>query len=86
MKEYYETLVKRTFKVLYIYEDNIDNFKKYVESLVDELSGNFEFEQLCQVKFKLNSLLYIELNHGKVRKTVFECVDIISKLIKNWGD
>ena len=44
MKEYYETLVKRTFKVLYIYEDNIDNFKKYVESLVDELSGNFEFE------------------------------------------
>lgn len=86
MKEYYNRLINRIFKALRIYEDNTDDFKRYLSSLVLELSGNLEFEQLCQVKFKLNALIINDITHDEVRKTIFECIDIVSKIIKNWGD
>jgi len=86
MKEYYNRLINRIFKALRIYEDNNSDFKRYLSSLVLELSGNLEFEQLCQVKFKLNALIINDVTHDEVRKTIFECIDIVSKIIKNWGD
>lgn len=86
MKEYYNRLINRIFKALRIYEDNNSDFKRYLSSLVLELSGNLEFEQLCQVKFKLNALIINDVAHDEVRKTIFECIDIVSKIIKNWGD
>lgn len=86
MKEYYVRLINRIFKALRIYEDNNDDFKRYLSSLVIELGGNLEFEQLCQVKFKLNSLIINDVKHEEVRKTIFECIDVVSKIIKNWGD
>ena len=86
MKEYYVRLINRIFKVLRIFEDNNADFKRYLSSLVLELSGNTEFEQLCQVRFKLNALIINEVKHEEVRKTVFECIDIVSKIVKNWGD
>ena len=86
MKEYYVRLINRIFKALRIYEDNNDDFRRYLSSLVIELGGNLEFEQLCQVKFKLNSLIINDVKHEEVRKTIFECIDVVSKIIKNWGD
>lgn len=86
MKEYYVQLINRIFKALRIYEDNNADFRKYLSSLVLELGGNLEFEQLCQVKFKLNGLILNDVKHEEVRKTVFECIDIVSKIVKNWGD
>lgn len=81
-KEYYNNLIDRIFNILYIYEENIDLFETYVKSLVFELSGNEDFFEIQQIRFRLNALLLNNINHEDVRKTVLKSVNIIDRIIK----
>lgn len=84
IKKYYINLINRIFNVLYIYETNISIFDEYVESLVFELSGNDDFEEIQQIKFKLNALLKNEVSHKDVRRVVLKSVNILDRLLSNW--
>lgn len=81
-KEYYNNLIDRIFNILYIYEENISLFETYVKSLVFELSGNEDFFEIQQIRFRLNALLLNNINHEDVRKTVLKSVNIIDRIIK----
>lgn len=86
MKKYYIKLIDRIFAALYLYENEIDNFQKYVSTLCFELSGIQDNPSVFQIRFKLTALTVNEVTHSQVRKTVFECIDLIDKIVENWSD
>lgn len=57
---YYSDLINRVFKVLCLYESNSPTYKSYVETLCFELSGNIDFAQTEQMRFKLMALIINE--------------------------
>lgn len=73
--------------MLPIYEEEIEHFPKYVESLYVEMRGNVDRVEMLQIAYKINGLLEIEeLEHDIVKKTVFECIDILDKILSRWED
>ena len=67
IKKYYADLVNRVFNVLYIYENDMSAFEEYVKSLTFELSGNEDFSEIQQIRFKLNALLLNDICHSFFR-------------------
>lgn len=85
-KQYYIDLVGRIKKIINIYECDKEHFMKYTQSLCLELGGNDEFAQMLQIKFKLLALIKEDVGHYLVRKTMFECMDIVNKILSNWEE
>lgn len=85
-KKYYISLVNRLFNVLYTYEENIDSFEEYTNSLIFELSGNNEFVEIQQIRFKLNALLVNVIGHSDVRKVILKSVNMVDKILSNWKE
>ena len=84
-KQYYIVLINRIYKILPLFEENMDNFKKYIQTLYVELSGNKDFQEIVQIKYKIKGLVELEANHEMVRRTVFECISILDRLITMLG-
>lgn len=84
---YLKFLYGRVFKILYMQEDKDPNLNKYLESLLMELTGNlnlieairYDGDFLCLLN-KIQFLIDNNSNHRIVKKTIFECVNIIQKL------
>jgi hypothetical protein len=86
IKKYYADLVNRVFNVLYVYENDIDSFETYVKSLTFELSGNEDFSEIQQIRFKLNALLLNDIVHSDVRHAVLKSISILDKILSNWKE
>lgn len=86
MKKYYIKLIDRIFAALYLYENEIENFPKYVDTLCFELSGINDRPEIFQIRFKLTALTLNDVVHSQVRKTVFECIDLLDRIITNWPE
>ena len=86
IKEYYSSLINRIFNVLFLYENNIDTFPKYVESLAFELSANTDFVEIQQIRFNLMALLVNDITHSDVRRIVFKSINILDVILSNWKE
>jgi hypothetical protein len=85
IKNYCENLTNRIFKILPLREENPENAKKYVSSLVVELQGACSlFEENDYLTRILCSIKGIEgvTDYNVVRRKVFECLDLINKITK----
>lgn len=80
-KKYYVDLIGRIYKILPLYEENKDNFKIYVEGVYIEMCGNDDFSEVKQIRNKIKGLGVANVGHDAVRRTVFECINIIDKII-----
>lgn len=82
-----QKLVNKVFKILGIYETNVDDYLKYLEKTITELLGYIDDERLtvsqqevireCAVALKGLRMITIEgeVNHHIVRKIVLENVN-----------
>ena len=86
IKKYYADLVNRVFNVLYIYENDMSAFEEYVKSLTFELSGNEDFSEIQQIRFKLNALLSNDICHSDVRRSVLKSISILDRILSNWKE
>lgn len=86
MKKYYIDLVDRVFNVLYVYENDIESFPEYVKALTFELSGNGEFSEIQQIRFKLNALLVNNIEHSDVRRSVLKSISLLDRILSNWKE
>lgn len=77
-------LIGRIYKILPIFESSRDDYMLYIDSLYRELCGANDRDDLIQVKNKINFLILNESCHEVVRKTIFECINIIDKALSNW--
>lgn len=84
-KKYYICLINRIYKILPLFEESEINYKKYVEALYVELSGNHDFQEIVQIKYKIKGLIELNAQHDMVRRTVFECISILDRLITMLG-
>lgn len=85
MKEYYIKLINRIFAIIYIYEQDIENYEAYLDNLIIELSGNKEFEEIRRIYFKLSAIKDKNIAHKIVRKTIFDCINLVDYILSNWG-
>lgn len=86
IKKYYADLVNRVFNALYIYENDMSAFEEYVKSLTFELSGNEDFSEIQQIRFKLNALLLNDICHADVRRSVLKSISILDRILSNWKE
>lgn len=84
-KKYYTYLVGRIYKMLPLYEESVDDFKKYAESLYIEMCGNEDYTEIQQLKNKIKGMCYAEIGHDSIRRTVFECINIVNRIIDTIG-
>lgn len=83
-RKYYARLEERIFKILLVYESQDANmFQKYSKSLYTELCGNDKYPEVFEVRYKINGIIVHEADHDTIRKTVFECRNIIKKMVEN---
>ncbi len=80
-KKYYIDLIGRIYKILPLYEENENNFRIYVEGVYIEMCGNNDFSEIKQIRNKIRGLGIADVSHNAVRRTVFECINIIDKII-----
>lgn len=80
-KQYYTYLVGRIYKLLPLYEEDEYNFKKYAESLYIEMCGNDDFPEIKQLKNKIHGMCDADLTHDSMKRTVFECINIVNKIV-----
>lgn len=80
-KKYYIDLIGRIYKILPLYEENKNNFKIYIEGLYVEMCGNEDYSEIHQIRNKIKGLNVTEVNHNLVRRTVFECINIVDRII-----
>lgn len=85
-KKYYINLINRIYYILILFESESPEYISYVESLIFELSGNDDFSECHSIKYKLNALLKQEGQHKLVKKTVFDSINIIDKILSNWKE
>lgn len=88
---YYVKLLDRIYNLLITYEKQNDNFIASLDAIVMEISGNDEFDEIYQVKFRFKGLLnkYYEegsLTHNDVRRAVLKSVDLIDRILSNWKE
>ena len=84
---YVKSWIAKTFKILHIKEDQPDTLYDYMDSFRIELVGaQKSFEELkTDINFQsfisiINYLCDHELEHKKVRREVFKCIDLIKKI------
>lgn len=85
--KYYKSLIGKIYKILPIAEDDINESKKYLNSLLIELNGACDYiddNYFTEIVFSLNGLLNIE-DVKIIRNKVFRCISILEK-IKSDGD
>ena len=80
-KKYYIDLIGRIYKILPLYEENENNFRIYVEGVYIEMCGNNDFSEIKQIRNKIRGLGIADVSHNAVGRTVFECINIIDKII-----
>ena len=86
IKEYYSNLINRIFNVLFLYENKVESFNKYVESLAFELSSNNDFVEIQQIRFNLMALLVNDINHSDVKRVVFKSISLLDLILSNWKE
>lgn len=86
-ESYIKSLIPKTFKILYIKEKQPETLYEYVDSLRVELIGSQKSFQELRTDVNFQSLINIinyfcdnELEHRKVRREVFKCIDLINKI------
>lgn len=89
---YFNFLIGRIWKILPMNEEGNKNLKSYIESLQRELIGNMNLIEdlkydgyFITLLNKIQYLLSEEYDHDICRKEVFECIDIIKKISKNYN-
>jgi hypothetical protein len=84
--QYFKILVNRVFAIIPMRESNQIYLLKYIEGLIIELTAG---EQLILnkgifIELVFNLEILTELMEFKdIRKQVFNCLDIVEKIIKN---
>ena len=86
MKKYYVNLIDRIFNILFLYENKIDTFSKYVENLSFELSSNTDFVEIQRIRFNLMALLVNDITHSDVRRVVFKSINMLDLILSNWKE
>ena len=85
IQHYSEKLVNRVFKILPLIEENPENAKKYISSLVVELHGAVnlfeENDYLTRILCSIEGIKEVT-DYNIVRRKVFECIDLINKIAK----
>lgn len=86
---YIKSLIPKTFKILHIKEKQPDTLYDYVDSFRVELIGSQKSFEELKTDTNFQSLINIinyfcdnELEHKKIRREVFKCIDLINKIIK----
>jgi len=83
--KYLDNLMGRMFKILPLYEEKNNEIPMiYINAqMIDVASANNLFNGiLIDLIIKLNTLCGIQEDHSFVRKTVFECTNIITRIKK----
>ena len=83
IKEYYANLINRIFNVLFLYENKVESFNKYVESLAFELSSNNDFVEIQQIRFNLIAFLVNDTNHSNLKRLVFKSINLLDFILSN---
>ena len=83
--KYYKNLIDRIYKVLCLCENNSQTYEQYVSTLCFELSANRDFAEVESIRFKLQALIINKSKQKEVRKTVFECISLVNKILNNSG-
>ena len=89
---YYGFLIGRVFKILPMKEANNLDLGKYLESLQREVIGNMSL--VNDLKYdgyfiallnKIQFLISQEYDNVVCKTTVFECIDLVKKVQKEYG-
>jgi len=89
---YFQFLIGRVWKILPMTEEKDIHLKEYMESLQRELIGNMNLVE--ELKYdgyfitllnKIEFLINEKYDHDICRKEVFECINIINKIIKKYN-
>ena len=90
-KAYLNLLIKATFKILPLYEENNPFLHEYIDSLIFEINGakkvlvEFDgalFVKLLSILSQLTEEIKVEDNHKFIRKTILTTTREISDYIK----
>lgn len=92
--KYLKSLISKTFKILYIKEQQPETLYNYVDSLRIELIGAQQSFSELQESPRFQSIINIinyfcsntELEHKIVKREVFKCIDLINKIQSDGGD
>lgn len=85
-KKYYLDLIDRIYNVLYLFENSQESYPKYLESIIEEISGNDEYSEFRVIRFRLNYLTMYPVCHRDVKRAVFKSIKIIDKIINDWSE
>ena len=90
LKSYFEFLLGRVWKILPMKEEKSEYLKDYIKGLQREVKGSislieYEFlgSYLIMLLHKLEFLIDNQCEHSVYRKEVFECVNIVKKIINS---
>jgi hypothetical protein len=88
-KQYSKRLINKIFKYLPLIEEDRENAKKYLKSLIVELEGSLQYFEddyyLQDILFSLNGLQNVT-DHNVVRSKIFECINLVNKILKDGGE
>ena len=90
LKSYFEFLLGRVWKILPMKEEKNQHLEDYIKGLQREIKGSIgliehEFigSYLIMLLHKLEFLIDCQYEHSVYRKEVFECVNIVKKIINS---
>lgn len=83
LEDYLDKLVGKIFKILPLLEENPENAKKYLISLINELEGmtsNYSHDSyIVSTLFSLQGIRF-NTDYNIWRKTVFDCLNNVKHL------
>ncbi|WP_297419551.1 hypothetical protein [Clostridium sp.] len=82
---YLNGLIGRVYKILPLYEDMNEALIIYIDSLLLNISSaNYLFDDsLIELIIKINELKINKIEHKILRKSVFECINMIKQKIED---
>lgn len=74
-----KAVINKIFKTLYIYEDSVEKYSKYIGKLLIVLSGleDDEIDKEAITMIKELKALGTEVDHDMVKSTVFKVINMV---------
>jgi hypothetical protein len=86
IKDYYNSLIGKVYKLLPMFEKNNPTIEQYFKNLIIELSGAdkvfMEKKEFLELVNILEGMMLID-SHKDFKSMTFKCISIIQKLLDN---